>query len=165
MSDNIVHLPISNVMARRLRMAKARERYPTMFESPPPAPAKKKPIRIKGHRPPTPSYGPDIIVIDSDGRRHPPMIHRQAVAALVLEEVLRQHDNVKILRTPSGIMLWRVRQDRPMSDRMIKAAVVETKTIVFCKHGHRQMGPPDWLPNAVRFAVFDRSRKKKERAK
>jgi hypothetical protein len=162
MSDNVVHLRISHVMARRLRMAKARERWPSMFESPP-VPVKKEraPRRKKNTRGPTPSYGLDVLVIDSDGRRYPPMVHRQMVAALVLAELLKQHDGIELRRTPCGISLWRVRQDRPMTDRMIGAAIRETKSIIFCKNGSRLMGRlPVWLANAVRLAVFDRPSKK-----
>jgi hypothetical protein len=158
MSDKVIHLPISSAALRRFRKAKYPTMFPTLFE-PPPVRVKKKVVRKKGVRPPTPSYGDNILVIDSDGRRHPPTVHRQMVAALVLEELLLKHDGIELRRTPCGITLWGVRQDRPMSDRMIGAAIRETKSIIFCKHGRRQMGPPVWLANAVRFAVFDRPKK------
>jgi hypothetical protein len=129
-----------------------------------PRPAQvKKTVRKKTVRPPTPTYR-DKLVIDGDGKRYPSTAYRESVAALVLAELLKR-DDIRIGKSPFG--LYRKRQQwKFMTDRMIAAAIRDTVTIVFCKDGRRHMagrhyGPQDWLASAVRFAVFDRPRKRR----
>jgi hypothetical protein len=172
MSADIVELPNLEVATRRLQIAQRRAELKAQSEAERQALGERKPkpnlakfgsARRKqgGHpgRPPTPTFGEHILTIDTAGGkqwRHPVWAYRAALGSLVLEWLLRRND-IELRRSPPfGPYLG----GRYMTDRLLKRAIIETSTIIFCRNGRAGLGPPEWLPQAVRLAVYRRPSKR-----
>jgi hypothetical protein len=164
MSADIVELPNLKLAADRLRIAQRRAELKAQREEERQAQGERKPTprnrKVARHpdRPPTPTFGEHILTIDTAGGkqwRHPVWAYRAMLGSLVLEWLLRRGD-IELRRSPP---YGPYRGGRYMTDRLLKRAIIETSTIIFCRNGRVGLGPPEWLPQAVRLAVFRRPSK------